>query len=252
MPAFNAAVELLAGVEDAVEVVLVVDCACDAVAKHALGQTGQGVDGVLAQESGGPTRVPLRSGVCLRRPELVELVLGARHGAIAAVLELVDGAPQQTPGARVQRVVRVRVVERDEEEGHVVLPGNAAEGRQVRDGNQVAVAVFLVGDAQLAEVGLVVHVPAEDDAAEAKAVFCNGQELLLGHQLAAQHAVDVEAGDLDGDIVLEELGQRLERHGLVGHGGGGGGGGRRVEEARLGGRWRRGGRGFTQRERIHR
>lgn len=224
VPALDAAVELLTRVEDAVEVVLVVDGAGDAVAEHALGQAGQGVDGVLAQEGGGPARVPLGAGVRLRGAELVELVLCAGHGAVAIVPELVDGAPQQAARAGVQRGVRVRVVERDEEEGHVVLPGDAAERRQVRHGDQVAVAVLLVGHAQLAEVRLVVHVPPEHDAAEPEPVGRDREELLLGHQLAAQHPVHVDAGDLDGDIVLEQLGQRCDGHGLVGHGGGGAGG----------------------------
>src|SRR5690348_4360167 len=90
VPSLDAAAELVAGVEDAVEVVLVVDGARDAVAEHALGQAGQRVDGVLAQEGGGAARVPLGPVVRLRGAELVELVLGAGHGAVAIVPELVD------------------------------------------------------------------------------------------------------------------------------------------------------------------
>ena len=106
-------------------------------------------------------------------------------------------------------------MEGDEEEGDIVLPGDAAEGGQVGDSDQVAVAVPLVGDAEFLEVGLVVHVPAKHDAAEAKAIFCYGQELLLGHQLAAQHTIHVDTSHLDRDIVLQQLWQRLDGYGLV-------------------------------------
>ena len=214
MPSLDSAVELVAGVEDAVEVVLVVHGPCDAVAEHAFGQTGQCVDWVLPQKGRCPARVSLGPVVCLWRPELVELVLGTRHGSVAIVLQLVYRALQQTPGTCVQCLVGVGVVEGDEEEGDVVLPGNAAERGQIRHGDQVAVAVLLVGHAEFAEVGLVVHVPAEDNTAETKAVFCNGQELLLGHELATQHAVHVDTGDLDCGIVLEQLWQRLDGYRL--------------------------------------
>ena len=46
-------------------------------------------------------------------------------------------------------------------------------------------------------VELVVGVPAEDDVAEAEALFERGQELVARHVLAAQDAVDVEDADLD-------------------------------------------------------
>jgi len=125
--------------------------------------------------------------------------------------------------------VGVRVEEADEEEGHVVLPGDPAKRREVGHGNDVAVAVLLVADLELAEVGLVVHVPAEDDGAEAEALARDGQELLLRHQLASQDAIDVDARHLDRPVVFEELGEGLDgdlREVLVGHDGAGGGGGK--------------------------
>jgi len=70
-----------------------------------------------------------------------------------------------------------------------------------------------------------VHVPAEDNTAEAKAFFRDAEKLLLRHELAAQHAIDVYAGDLDGLVILEELGEGLgcDFGGVfgVGHGGDG-------------------------------
>ena len=60
-------------------------------------------------------------------------------------------------------------------------------------------------------VRLVVHVPAKDDGAEAEAGLGDGEELFLGDDLAAEDAVDVEAGELDAVVVLEQLGQVLRR-----------------------------------------
>lgn len=51
------------------------------------------------------------------------------------------------------------------------------------------------------------HVPAKNDGAEAEASLCDGEELGLGHQLAAQDAVDVDTADLDCGIILQQLGQ---------------------------------------------
>lgn len=131
----------------------------------------------------------------------------------------------------------VRVEEADEEEGYVVLPRDPAKGREVGHGDDVAVAVLLVADLELAEVGLVVHVPAEDDGAEAEALARDGQELLLRHQLASQDAIDVDARHLDCPVVSEELGEGLDGdlgEVLVGHGGAGGREGEVGIELRLG------------------
>jgi hypothetical protein len=113
--------------------------------------------------------------------------------------------------------VGVGVQEADEEEGHVALPGDATEAGEVWDGEKVAVAIPGVADSKFARVRLVVHVPTKDDRAEAEARLGNGQELLLGDKLAAQLAVDVDSGELDLVVVLEELRQSLDgdlrRHG---------------------------------------
>ena len=50
--------------------------------------------------------------------------------------------------------------ERDQEEGHVVLPGETTVGRQVDLGNNVLVPVGPVRDGKFLEVGSVMDVPA--------------------------------------------------------------------------------------------
>ena len=126
--------------------------------------------------------------------------------------------PLQPPQHPLQKAPRtgadgkhgVGLEEADEKEGHIVLPGDAPERGEIRYGDHVAVAVLLVADPELLEIGGVVHVPAEDDAAEPKAGLGNGQEFLLLHQLAPQDAVDVDAGELDLVIVFQELWQALQ------------------------------------------
>lgn len=54
------------------------------------------------------------------------------------------------------------------------------------------------------------HIPAEYHTAETKAVFCYLEELVLGHQLAAEDAVDVAAGDFDGVVIFEDVGEVFE------------------------------------------
>lgn len=78
MPSLNTTIELFASIEDAVEVFLVMHRSRYAIAKHAFRQTGQRIYGVIAQESGGTGRVPLRPIMALRCSKLVELVLGYR------------------------------------------------------------------------------------------------------------------------------------------------------------------------------
>ncbi len=54
------------------------------------------------------------------------------------------------------------------------------------------------------------HVPTKDDGAETKTVGGDGQELLLGHELTAENAIDVDAGDLDFGVMLEDVGKVVE------------------------------------------
>lgn len=53
------------------------------------------------------------------------------------------------------------------------------------------------------------HVPAVDDGAEAEAIFGNGEELLLGHELSTQDAIDIHAGYLDLGIIDQNTGECL-------------------------------------------
>lgn len=48
------------------------------------------------------------------------------------------------------------------------------------------------------------HVPAKDDGAEAKAGGGDGEEFFLGDELAAEDSVDVETGEFDFGVVLEQ------------------------------------------------
>lgn len=133
--------------------------------------------------------------------------LTSGHGTHSLRLQLIDRPLQQRPGAGAYALLGVGIKEADEKEGYVVLPGDAPVGGEVGHGNDVAIAILGVADLELLEVGLVVHVPAKDDGAEAKASLSDGEELGLGHQLAAQNAIDVNTADLDGGVILEQLGQ---------------------------------------------
>lgn len=80
-----------------------------------------------------------------------------------------------------------------------------------------------IADLQFLVVGLVVHVPAKDNAAEAEARLGDGQELLLGHELASDLAIDIGAADLDAGVIFEQFSEVVVREllGVVGdsHGG---------------------------------
>ena len=129
------------------------------------------------------------------------------HGAPATLLDLVHLKLQEPSRVGAYGLVGIGIEETDEEEGHVVLPRYPPEAGEVGDSDDVTVAVLLVGDLELANVGHVVHVPAEDDRAEAKACSGNGEELLFGDQLAPQDTVDIDAGELDAVVILEQGGQ---------------------------------------------
>lgn len=132
------------------------------------------------------------------------------HGTPAIGGQLVKLFLEQLARASAQRLVRVWVEEADEEERRVVFPRYSAEGLEVWNSNEVPVAILLVADSQLFEVGLVVHVPTEDDGAEAKASFSYGEKLLLGDQLATQDAIDINAGQLDAVVIGQDRGQGLD------------------------------------------
>ena len=98
----------------------------------------------------------------------------------------------------------VGIEKADEEKWHIVLPRYSSEAAQVRHGNDIMVSVLRVADLQFFEVCLIVHIPTEDDRAEAEAIFCDSEELLLGHEFAAEDAIDVYPGDFHFGIISQD------------------------------------------------
>lgn len=135
--------------------------------------------------------------------------LTSSHRPQALLFQLLDRGLEQTSRTGTDWTSMVRIEEADEEEGHIILPRYSPEAAQVRHGNDVVVPIFGIADLQFLEVCLIVHVPAENDGAEAEAIFCDPQELLLGHELAAEDAIDVDAGDFDLGVIPQDMLQRI-------------------------------------------
>ena len=233
MPSFDATFEHSARVIDSVVVVLIVDWSCEAVAEHTLGQWWKGVDWVLVQESGRGGRVALGSWHVRigRDTKLVELIFSwamnvsqSRHQsretpANTGRLPLLTSGqsnhsltfnflcrrPQQAPWTCAQPSICVWIVEADEEERNVVLPGYSSETTQIWHRDDISVSIILITDLQFFEIGLIMHIPAEDNRAETEAVGGDGKELLLRHEFATENAIHVNAGDFDSGVILEEL-----------------------------------------------
>jgi hypothetical protein len=75
MPPFNIASELLAGVEDAIVIILVVDGPSERITKHAFCHRRQRIDWIRLEE-GGRCRCTLFGGSMVsRRADLVEFIL---------------------------------------------------------------------------------------------------------------------------------------------------------------------------------
>lgn len=110
------------------------------------------------------------------------------------------------------------IEEADEEKGHIILPGNPPKTVQVRYSYEIPVAILLVADCELFEVGAIMHIPAENDGAETEAAFSDGKELFLGNELATEETVDVYTGQFDLGVALEELGDIVEGDLGGGHG----------------------------------
>lgn len=121
------------------------------------------------------------------------------------LFQLVHRGFEQTSRTGTDWTSMARIEEADQEKGHIILPGYSSEATQVRHSNYIVVSVLRVTDLQFLEVCLVVHVPTEDDRAEAETIFCDSQELLLGHELAAEDAIDVDAGDFDLGIISQDM-----------------------------------------------
>ena len=206
---------------------------CQAIAKHAFCERLERAVGVLLKESGSRGRIALfwvDLGVD-RCPELEALVLSccaarlaecmtsksghlvhndicrasrsltSSHCPQTLLFQLLNSSLEQTPRTRTDRTSMVRVEEADKEEGHIILPRYAPEAAQVRHSNYIMVSVLRIADIQFPEVCLIVHIPAEDDRTKAESIFCDSYKLLFGHELAAQDAIDVDAGDFDFGVV---------------------------------------------------
>lgn len=134
-------------------------------------------------------------------------MLTSSHGAAALGAHAIKQRSEKPTWASAYRLLGVRVEEADKEKGQVVLPRDSTEAVQVRNGKQITVTVFSIGNLEFAGVGLVVHVPAKDDGAEAETLFSNGKKLLFRNDFATEHAVDIYTSQLYSCIIFEQLRQ---------------------------------------------
>lgn len=88
-----------------------------------------------------------------------------------------------------------------------MLPGYPSIAAQVDFGEQIFVAILGVTDLQLSKVCQVVHVPTEEDGAEAEAILGDGEEFLLGDELAAKDAINVNTGKLYLSVLFKGFGK---------------------------------------------
>ncbi len=154
--------------------------------------------------------------------EVEPLELHPAHRHHAELLGALQHALQHLPRADGKRRFAALdlVHELAEEERHVVVPRHRAERPEVDARNGVGKALVPARHRRVV-VGDVHHVPAEHHVAEAESALERRIELFLVDVLAAQHAVDVRAGDLDpvargvadgGDHLARRHGVR---HGLL-------------------------------------
>lgn len=71
------------------------------------------------------------------------------------------------------------------------------------------ISIFRIANLQFLEVSLVVHIPAKYNGAEAEPISCDPQELLLGHELAAEGPININTGDFDLGIIFQDMLQRI-------------------------------------------
>lgn len=67
-----------------------------------------------------------------------------------------------------------------------------------------------VGDGEFLGVGLVMHIPTKDDRTEAETRLEDGEEFGLDHDFPAEDAVQIDAGDFDAVVVLEQFCELFE------------------------------------------
>lgn len=131
------------------------------------------------------------------------------HGTHALRLNLVDSSSQDASRTSRHRLA-FGLVKADQEERDIVLPWYPPKTGKVDLSGEVSVSILLVRDLEFLEIGLVVHVPAKDDRAEAEARRSNRKELLFGDQLASQDTVNVASCQLDARVILQKLWQIFE------------------------------------------
>lgn len=88
------------------------------------------------------------------------LILAASIGFIAKLARLLRGNLEYATRIHNNGFASVWILERYQEEWHVILPRNAAIGGQVDNSSKVVITVILIGNEELAGVHLVVDVPA--------------------------------------------------------------------------------------------
>jgi hypothetical protein len=136
----------------------------------------------------------------------------ACHSANALIFQFFYLPFQNSSRTRTEWLLGIRVVEADEEERYIIFPWYPSERAEVWYSDDVVVTIFLIANLQLLEVCLVVHIPSKDHRTEAKALLCDAEELLLRHQLTPQLPIDVDTGNLDLGVIVEDIGDVFERH----------------------------------------
>lgn len=206
MPSLEIASELFACVEDTVVILLVMNWPRQAVPKHAFCQRRKSLDRVVLQKRSSVGGIAFGVVVAARCAELVELVfrwtksvqtqaesalrIGNRihttsHRLITRILPLIHCGLEQATRTRANGLPGLWIKKADQEERDIVLPWYPSEAFQIRNRNEIPVAILLVADLQFLEVSAVVHIPAEDNRAEPEAFLCNRQELLLRYELSS-------------------------------------------------------------------
>lgn len=113
---------------------------------------------------------------------------------------------QQAPWTRAEPSACIGIVVADKEERNIVLPWYPPEAAKIHHGENISIAIILIADLELFKVCLIVHVPAEDDGAEAKAFGSDGEKLLLGYELATELTIDIDSSDFDLSVIFKQLG----------------------------------------------
>lgn len=139
-------------------------------------------------------------------------MLTSCHGLQSILLPLIHHSLEQASRARTDGFPGIWFEEAEEKKGDMILPWDPPKTTQVRDRNDISISVAFIADLQFPEVGLIMHVPAENDGAEPKPITGDGEEFVLGHELPAKDPVDVYPGQFDLVVVIEQIRQRFERN----------------------------------------